>query len=78
MRRITKSGLTSSPSLSSIHITAAVIAAASSSSSDCAGAEYGAANGGALMLARNGYFDNVIEPNLTRQYLLAALLAHVE
>lgn len=41
-------------------------------------AEYGAANGGALMLARNGYFDNVIEPNLTRQYLLAALLAHVE
>lgn len=41
-------------------------------------AEYGAANGSALLLARNGYFDNVIEPNLTRQYLLAALLAHVE
>jgi len=32
----------------------------------------------ALNLAQSGYLDNVIEPNFTRQYLLAALLAHVE
>lgn len=35
-------------------------------------------NNRALVLARNGYFDNVIEPELTRSYLLAALIAHVE
>lgn len=39
---------------------------------------YGAENNSALVLAQSGYFDNVIEPNLTRQYLLAALLAHLE
>lgn len=41
-------------------------------------AEYGGENNGALAVAANGYFDNVIEPNHTRSYLLAALLAHVE
>ena len=41
-------------------------------------AEYGEANGSAMVVARSGHFDNVIEPNLTRQYLIAALLAHVE
>ncbi|MBD5132326.1 MAG: hypothetical protein HDT28_07065 [Clostridiales bacterium] len=41
-------------------------------------ASYSEENNSALVLAKNGYFDNVIEPNLTRQYLLAALLAHVE
>lgn len=40
--------------------------------------EYGGENCSAIVLARDGYFDNVIEPNLTRSYLLAALLAHVE
>ncbi len=39
---------------------------------------YGGENCSALALARSGYFDNVIEPNLTRSYLIAALLAHVE
>lgn len=39
---------------------------------------YNGENCSSLVLARNGYFDNVIEPNLTRSYLLAALLAHVE
>lgn len=39
---------------------------------------YAAENCSALKLAREGYFDNVIEPNLTRVYLIAALLAHVE
>lgn len=39
---------------------------------------YAAENNSALVLAQGGYFDNVIEPNLTRSYLLAALLAHVE
>jgi len=32
----------------------------------------------ALELSKLGYFDNVTEPNLTRSYLIAALLAHVE
>ncbi len=41
-------------------------------------AEYGGENCSAVKLAKSGYFDNVIEPNLTRSYLLAALLAHVE
>lgn len=35
-------------------------------------------NGNALLLARDGRFDNVIEPALTRKYLLSALFAHVE
>ncbi len=39
---------------------------------------YLAENNSALVLAKNGHFDNVIEPNLTRSYLIAALLAHVE
>lgn len=39
---------------------------------------YSEENCSALGIARSGYFDNVIEPNLTRQYLLAALIAHVE
>ena len=39
---------------------------------------YGGENCSALTLARAGRFDNVIEPNLTRSYLIAALLAHVE
>lgn len=39
---------------------------------------YGGDNCSAIALAKKGYFDNVIEPNLTRSYLLAALLAHVE
>ncbi len=41
-------------------------------------AAYGGENCSALVIAKNGYFDNVIEPNHTRSYLLAALLAHVE
>lgn len=40
--------------------------------------EYGGENNGALAVAAGGYFDNVIEPNHTRSYLLAALLAHTE
>lgn len=39
---------------------------------------YAAENCSALTLARSGHFDNVIEPNLTRSYLLAALVAHME
>lgn len=39
---------------------------------------YGGENCSAMTLAKAGCFDNVIEPNLTRSYLLAALLAHVE
>lgn len=39
---------------------------------------YGGENNSALVIAQSGYFDNVIEPNLTRSYLIAALLAHVE
>lgn len=39
---------------------------------------YCAENNSALNIAKSGYFDNVIEPNLTRSYLAAALLAHVE
>ena len=39
---------------------------------------YGGENCAAMTLAKAGSFDNVIEPNLTRSYLLAALLAHVE
>lgn len=39
---------------------------------------YAAENNSALVLARGGYFDNVIAPEHTRMYLLAALLAHVE
>lgn len=39
---------------------------------------YSEEHGSALNIARSGYFDNVIEPNLTRQFLLAALIAHVE
>ncbi len=39
---------------------------------------YAEQNGAALVVAKDGHFDNVIEPNHTRQYLLAALLAHVE
>ncbi len=39
---------------------------------------YGGENNAALVVAQSGYFDNVIEPNLTRSYLIAALLAHVE
>ena len=39
---------------------------------------YGGENCNAMTLAMAGSFDNVIEPNLTRSYLLAALLAHVE
>jgi len=41
-------------------------------------AEYGGENSSAAVIARSGYFDNVIEPNLTRSYLLAAIIAHVE
>ncbi len=40
--------------------------------------EYEGENCSALKVARQGIFDNVIEPNLTRSYLMAALLAHVE
>lgn len=40
--------------------------------------EYCAEHLSALAVAGAGHIDNVIEPNLTRQYLLAALLAHVE
>lgn len=39
---------------------------------------YAEENSSALCVARNGYFDNVIEPNHTRVHLIAALLAHVE
>lgn len=39
---------------------------------------YASENCSALAIARKGHFDNVIEPNLTRSYLSAALLAHVE
>lgn len=39
---------------------------------------YSAEHCSALVLARSGHFDNVIEPNLTRSYLLAALVAHME
>lgn len=39
---------------------------------------YSEENCSALHIAKKGYFDNVIEPNLTRQYLLAAILCHVE
>lgn len=39
---------------------------------------YSGENCSALVLAEKGYFDNVIEPDLTRSYLLAALIAHVE
>lgn len=41
-------------------------------------AAYSAENCSAITIAHGGYFDNVIEPNLTRSYLAAALLAHVE
>ncbi len=39
---------------------------------------YSEENCSAVTIARSGYFDNVIEPNQTRLYLSAALLAHVE
>lgn len=39
---------------------------------------YAEENNSAVQLAKSGHFDNVIEPNLTRSYLIAALLAHVE
>ncbi len=39
---------------------------------------YAEENGDALLLAKSGHFDNVIDPSLTRSYLIAALLAHVE
>ena len=39
---------------------------------------YSEENGAALNIARKGHFDNVIDPNHTRSYLIAALLAHVE
>ena len=39
---------------------------------------YGGENCAALVIAKDGYLDNVIEPNHTRSYLIAALLAHVE
>lgn len=39
---------------------------------------YSAENCSAVALAKSGHFDNVIEPNNTRAYLIAALLAHVE
>ncbi|MCH5155941.1 MAG: hypothetical protein J1F69_04970 [Clostridiales bacterium] len=39
---------------------------------------YGGENCAALVIAKSGYLDNVIEPNHTRSYLIAALLAHVE
>ncbi len=39
---------------------------------------YSEENMSALTIAKSGYFDNVIEPNATRAYLLAALLAHIE
>lgn len=39
---------------------------------------YGGENSSALVVAKGGYLDNVIEPNHTRSYLIAALLAHVE
>lgn len=39
---------------------------------------YAEENLSALTVARSGHFDNVIEPNFTRQYLLAALIAHAE
>lgn len=39
---------------------------------------YGGENCAALVVAKDGYLDNVIEPNHTRSYLIAALLAHVE
>ncbi|MCM1367401.1 MAG: hypothetical protein NC184_01125 [Roseburia sp.] len=41
-------------------------------------AAYAEENCSAVVLARKGHFDNVIEPNSTRAYLSAALLAHVE
>ena len=40
--------------------------------------EYGGENNSALGVAYQGYFDNVIEHNLTRAYLLSALSAHEE
>lgn len=40
--------------------------------------EYSEENMSALNIARSGHFDNVIEPNLTRSYLTAALVAHME
>lgn len=39
---------------------------------------YAEENSSAIVIAKEGRFDNVIEPNHTRQYLIAALLAHVE
>lgn len=39
---------------------------------------YGGENNSAIVVAQSGYIDNIIDPNHTRAYLLAALLAHVE
>ncbi|MCH5161172.1 MAG: hypothetical protein J1G04_03990 [Clostridiales bacterium] len=39
---------------------------------------YSEENMSALTIAKGGHFDNVIDPNATRSYLLAALLAHIE
>lgn len=41
-------------------------------------ANYCGENCSAIVIAKGGYLDNVIEPNHTRMYLIAALLAHVE
>lgn len=41
-------------------------------------ADYACENSSAIAVARVGYLDNVIEPDLTRSYLLAALSAHLE
>ncbi len=39
---------------------------------------YSEENMSAMNVARSGHFDNVIDPNLTRSYLAAALVAHLE
>ncbi len=41
-------------------------------------AAYASENSNAVYVARGGKLDNVIEPNLTRSYLISALLARVE
>lgn len=40
--------------------------------------EYSDENMSAVNIAHTGHFDNVIEPSLTRSYLMAALVAHLE
>ena len=40
--------------------------------------EYGDENTAAVTVAEKGYIDNVINPNFSRQYLIAAVQAFIE